>query len=225
MNKLQFYSLMFMPYPFIPPAEELPSTWVDLPNSLLRPEGRAPALQRVPRAERPDGEARLRRRARQRAPPDGLRDDAEPEHHGLLPRGEDGPHQDRRDRQRAAAAREPDARRRGDRDARRDLRRADHLRLRARHGQRVPLLRRRSEHVARPLLGGARPDHQGVDRARPVRLGRQVLPPAVRQPLAAAACSSRTRRSGCRASPRWRRSTRRRSATTRSCRCSRRGRS
>ena len=48
MNKLQFYSLMFMPYPFIPPAEELPSTWVNLPNSLLRPEGGAPALQRVP---------------------------------------------------------------------------------------------------------------------------------------------------------------------------------
>ena len=41
MNKLQFYSLMFMPYPFIPPAEELPSTWVNLPNALLRPEGRA----------------------------------------------------------------------------------------------------------------------------------------------------------------------------------------
>ena len=38
MNKLQFYSLMFMPYPFIPPAEELPSTWVNLPNSYYDPK-------------------------------------------------------------------------------------------------------------------------------------------------------------------------------------------
>ena len=38
MNKLQFYSLMFMPYPFIPPAEGLPSTWVNLPNTLYDPK-------------------------------------------------------------------------------------------------------------------------------------------------------------------------------------------
>ena len=38
MNKLQFYSLMFMPYPFIPPAEGLPSTWVNLPNSYYDPK-------------------------------------------------------------------------------------------------------------------------------------------------------------------------------------------
>ena len=38
MNKLQFYSLMFMPYPFIPPAEDLPSTWVNLPNTLYDPK-------------------------------------------------------------------------------------------------------------------------------------------------------------------------------------------
>jgi alkanesulfonate monooxygenase SsuD/methylene tetrahydromethanopterin reductase-like flavin-dependent oxidoreductase (luciferase family) len=37
-NKLQFYSLMFMPYPFIPPAEGLPSTWVNLPNTLYDPK-------------------------------------------------------------------------------------------------------------------------------------------------------------------------------------------
>ena len=38
MNKLKFYSLMFMPYPFIPPAEGLPSTWVNLPNSYYDPK-------------------------------------------------------------------------------------------------------------------------------------------------------------------------------------------
>jgi len=38
MNKLQFYSLMFMPYPFIPPADDLPSTWVNLPNTLYDPK-------------------------------------------------------------------------------------------------------------------------------------------------------------------------------------------
>ena len=50
MNKLDFYLFHLMPYPYIPPGEEIESTWVTLPNCALRPEGRAPALQRVPRA-------------------------------------------------------------------------------------------------------------------------------------------------------------------------------
>ena len=38
MNKLEFYMIHFMPYPFIPRADELESTWVNLSNSYYDPQ-------------------------------------------------------------------------------------------------------------------------------------------------------------------------------------------
>jgi alkanesulfonate monooxygenase SsuD/methylene tetrahydromethanopterin reductase-like flavin-dependent oxidoreductase (luciferase family) len=38
MNKLDFYFFHLMPYPFIPPGDEIESTWVTLPNSLYDPK-------------------------------------------------------------------------------------------------------------------------------------------------------------------------------------------
>ena len=37
MNKLLFYTINFMPYPFVPPPEELESAWVTIPNSHYDP--------------------------------------------------------------------------------------------------------------------------------------------------------------------------------------------
>ena len=94
--------------------------------------------------------------------------------------------QDRAARQRDLAPRPPAARRGGVGAARRRLRRAHHLRLRARDRLRVPRLLARPDPVARPLLRGARPDHQGVDGARPLRVVRRALQAPLRQPMAAA---------------------------------------
>jgi len=38
MNKLDFYLFHLMPYPYIPPGEEIESTWVTLPNSHYDPK-------------------------------------------------------------------------------------------------------------------------------------------------------------------------------------------
>ncbi len=37
-NRLQFHVFHLMPYPFIPPGEELESTWVTLPNTYFEPQ-------------------------------------------------------------------------------------------------------------------------------------------------------------------------------------------
>jgi hypothetical protein len=37
-NKLDFYAFHLMPYPYIPPGEEIESTWVTLPNSHYDPK-------------------------------------------------------------------------------------------------------------------------------------------------------------------------------------------
>jgi len=36
-NRLQFYNFTLMPYPYIPPGEDLESTWVTIPNTLFEP--------------------------------------------------------------------------------------------------------------------------------------------------------------------------------------------
>ena len=36
MNKLLFYTINFMPYPFVPPPEELESAWVAMQKALGR---------------------------------------------------------------------------------------------------------------------------------------------------------------------------------------------
>ena len=38
MRELEFYAINFMPYPFIPPGEEIESSWVVLPNSYYDPQ-------------------------------------------------------------------------------------------------------------------------------------------------------------------------------------------
>ncbi len=37
-NRLQFYNFTLMPYPFIPPGEDLESTWITIPNTLFDPK-------------------------------------------------------------------------------------------------------------------------------------------------------------------------------------------
>ena len=190
MNKLDFYLFHLMPYPYIPPGEEIESTWVTLPNSHYDPKV----------GHRLYNEYLEQLIAGERLGYDGV---CVNEHHqnayGTMPSPdimaayldrEDRAHPDRHHRQRAAAAREPGPRGRGDRDARRDLGRAHHLGLRARHRHGVLLLRRQPELLAGALLGGARPDHQGVDRAGAVPLAGQALQPAVREPVAAAAAAA-----------------------------------
>ena len=107
MNKLDFYLFHLMPYPYIPPGEEIESTWVTLPNSHYDPKV----------GHRLYNEYLEQLIAGERLGYDGL---CVNEHHqnaygtmpspnimAVLPRGEDRAHPDRRDRQRAAAAREP----------------------------------------------------------------------------------------------------------------------
>src|SRR5512147_3156771 len=38
MNKLRFYFFHLMPYPYIPPADQIESTWVTLPNKYYDPQ-------------------------------------------------------------------------------------------------------------------------------------------------------------------------------------------
>ena len=79
MNRLQFYFFMLMPYPFIPPGEEIESSWVTLSNSHYDPEvGHRlynEYLDQIVLAEKLGYDGVLR----QRAPPERLRDDAAPE--------------------------------------------------------------------------------------------------------------------------------------------------
>src|SRR5206468_1675655 len=132
---------------------------------LLRPQAGADPLQPVPRPARVRRSAGLGRALRERAPPELLRHDAEPERDGRHARAADVAREDRDPRQRAAAAREPAAHRRRDRHARRGLGRPRDLRLRARHQRGVLLDRRQSDALARALLRGGRADSEGVDGA------------------------------------------------------------
>ena len=104
MNKLDFYLFHLMPYPYIPPGEEIESTWVTLPNSHYDPKvGHRlynEYLEQLIAGEKLGYDGAVR----ERAPPERVRHDALAEHHGVLPRREDRAHPDRRDRQRAAAA-------------------------------------------------------------------------------------------------------------------------
>ena len=153
----------------------------------LRSGRRPHALQPVPRPARVRGAARLGRALRQRASPELLRHDAEPQRDGGDARAPHEPGEDRHPRQRPAAAREPAAHRRGDRDARRGLGRPRHLGLRARHQRGVLLDRRQPDALARALLRGRRADPARVDRRGPVPVRRPVLPLSLREPVAAAA--------------------------------------
>ncbi len=162
----------------------------DALQPLLRPEARAAALQRVPRPARVRGASRLGRAVRERAPPELLRDDAEPERHGGHARAPHHPREDRDPRQRAPAPREPAAHRRGSRDARRGVGRPRDLGLRARDQRGVLLHRRQSDALARPLLRGRRADPARVDGAGALRLRREVLPLSLRQSLAAPAAAA-----------------------------------
>ena len=79
-----------------------------------------------------------------------------------------------------------DPRRRRVRDARLHQRRPARRRHAAGHSDgRQPLLRHHADRASRALLRGARPDHEGVDRAGDLRLERQVLQAPDGQPVAA----------------------------------------
>ena len=190
MNKLDFYAFHLMPYPYIPPGEEIESTWVTLLQPPLRPEGRAPrsttsTSSSSVAAERLGYDGVVR----ERAPPERLRDDAVARtswppylvaQTERIPIGIIGNALPLHVQPRAGGG--------GGRDARRDLGRADHLRLRARDGHGVPLLRRQPDATRSERFWEA---HDLIIKAwtepGPFDVGGQALRPPVRQPLAAAA--------------------------------------
>ncbi len=184
MNRLEFYLFHLMPYPYIPAAEDMESIWITLPNGHYDPQvGHRlyhEYLDQLVLAEKLgyDGVAR------QRAPPDRLRRAAGAEPVGVVSRRQDRAHEDRCRRQRVAAAPQPAARRRGDRDARRVVGWPHHLRPRPGDGRRVRVGRVRSDAVEGSLLGGQRPDREGVDRGGPVPVARRALRHRARQRVA-----------------------------------------
>ena len=112
--------------------------------------------------------ARLRRHGAQRAPPEHLRADAlaQPDRRGAV--AADQARQDRHPRQSPAPAPEPAARRRRIRDARQHVGRPADRGLRAGLGAGDVQLRRALCLLARPILGGRRPDPPRLDRGRAV---------------------------------------------------------
>ena len=173
---MKFYYFHLMPYIM---EHDEPSSWVTLSNRHYDPGARPHALQPVPRPVRARRAAGLGRSLRQRAPPELLRHDAEPQRDGGHARAAHDAREDRDPRQRPAAAREPAAHRRGDRDARRRLGRPRHLRVRARH-QRGVLLDRPSTRPTRASASTRRPSSScapGPRRARsPSTAGSIAIP-------------------------------------------------
>ena len=206
-RRLQFFHFGLMPYPYIPPGSEIESTWVTLSNAPLRPEGRPPPVQRVPRPGRARREARLRRHLRQRAPPERLRHDARPERDGARTSSP------ARRRSRVgiignALPLHDNPLRVAEAVAMLDVisRGPHHLRLRARDGHGVPLDARQPGLLARALLGGPRPHPQGVDGATARSTGRASTSTSPTSTPGRGPTSSRIRRSGCPGRARWRRS-------------------
>ena len=122
-----------------------------------------------------------------------------------IARPPDHPDEGRGRRQRAAALRPPDAGGRGVRHDRLHQRRSPHRRDGRRRRPRVLLVLGQPGVRPGALPGGPRPHPEGVDDARPVRVGQQALPHPVREPVAAARSSSPTPRSGSPAPGRSRR--------------------
>ena len=203
---MKFFFFHLMPWPYLPKDYERPGVG-HLSQQLLRPGQGQRGLQPLSRRAGLRRGARLRRRVRQRAPPERLRHHAVAQPHRVDPGAADVAGEDRRRRQRAAALQPADARRRGVRHDRRDQRRpADR-----RHGRRrragVLLVSAQPDPRARAVPRGARPDHQGVDASPgPFELHRQALQASATSTRGRARCSSRTRRSGSPAPAAWRRS-------------------
>ena len=184
-----------MPYRDLPDdfEERYESVWVTPPNSELCDPAKVAQyykwnLDELELADR----ARLRRHRRQRAPPERLRVHglAEPDGRGAGPADAEQQRHPRA-RQHARAVHAGAARGRGVRHARLHDRRPPGRRLPGRHVDgRQPLLRHHADRDPAPLLRGPRPDHEGVDAARPVPLQRPVQQAALRQPVAAAAAEA-----------------------------------
>ena len=184
---MKFYFFHLMPYAALDLDydQKHDAAWVTLPNSYYDPKIGHQLYNRYLDEIEYRRRGRLRRRLRQRAPPERLRHHADPQHHGG---GARAPHQERQDRSArpcAAAAQQSAGGGRGIRHARQHHGRAAGRRLRARHRRGISFLRRQSGGIARALPGGARSHHPGVDPARSVSVRGQVLPPRIRQHLAA----------------------------------------
>ena len=162
---MRCFAFHLMPYIGLDPSYEGPA-WVTVPELAVRPGGRQPALQPVPRRADLRRGAGLRRRVRQRAPPERLRQHAVAQPDRVDPRPPDVAGEDRGRRQRAAALRPADPRRRGVRHDRRDQRRPAHRRHGRRRRARVLLVLGQPDPRPGAVPRGARPDHEGVDRAR-----------------------------------------------------------
>ena len=127
--KLEMFHLM--PYRELPAdfAEKYHSVWVDIPSHLFDPE-RANAMYNDTLDELEfAADSRLRRRLRQRAPPERLRPHAVAQHHGRQPRAPHARRGAHRARQLDRALQPADARRRGVRHARLHQRRPARRRL------------------------------------------------------------------------------------------------
>ena len=194
---MKFTWFNLMPWPYLPDdfREKNRSVWVDMPSRCSIRNGPR-GLQHLPRPARIRRAGRLRRHRRQRAPSKRLRHDAVAQHHG---RGARAAHA------KAAlvvlgnsiALYNPPIRV-AEEFAMLDvhLGRAAGRRLPGRHLDGHQLLLRPDPGAdAREIRRSARPDHQGLDEPRAVRLQRPLQQAALRQLLAASRSRSRIRRS------------------------------
>ena len=156
------------------------------PFLAVRPEARAPHVQRLHGRARIRCLLRLRRDLRQRAPFQRLRPDAVAQPDRLVAVPPHHEHDDLRDGQLAGAVQPANPCRGRVRDDRLHLRRPADRRLSGRHAD-GRLLRLRPEPLAtaRALLRGARPGDEGLAASRHVRVQRPLQPAALRQHLAA----------------------------------------
>src|SRR5213078_3433797 len=109
MKELQFFHFGLMPYPHIPPPEEIESTWVTLSNSHYDPvEGHRlynEYLDQSVLAEKLGYDGTCVNEHHQKR----VRHDARPQRHGLAHHREDAEDPGRDHRQRAPVARQPAA--------------------------------------------------------------------------------------------------------------------
>ena len=143
-----------------------------------------------------DGQARLRRRRPERAPHHAARPDELAEHDGG---GGGAAHQEAQvpDPRQPAADPQSAAHRRGAGDGRLHVARPHPVRLRPRRAARIQRLQRADGGIARPLRGGGRHHHEGVDRSRSSRT-RASSGSTRTSRSGRGRISSRIRRCGCR---------------------------
>ena len=159
-------------------------------NTHFDPVAGLAALQRLHRAIHAGRGGRRRRHHAERAPQRAVLHAGQGQHLRRHPRRHDQEGEDRHAGQSAAAGGEPDPARRRAGDDRHDLQGPAGLGLRARRRPGAARHRRQPGLQPRALRGGARPDRQGLDAARPVPLRGHALPAPRGEPVGGAAAEA-----------------------------------